>query len=213
MKISDEGLEQILSLGLKKETTIAGVYFLYEWDNVKYLGVPNLEITLPQEYLGSVKILLSPKQFEYIEKLDNNKKNNPSVLSSDNFKTTTDYFENLMLLTFNAETALFSFKDSYGSNKMLSNFQCGINSASPLKIIYDTKKPFHGLYHPVEQFDECLKLVYIDTNNLWITAYPLVSGGVVIGATFAYTNKARVAVDVIEEFKKSENDYIKALAL
>jgi len=265
MKISDKGLQEILSLGLKKETSVAGVYFVYEWDDVKYLAVPNENSPTPQEYASAVRILLTPEQYKVLQQTMKKApepaqptaptpattqptaaqqetqtpqpapptqpatqasaeaqtkqgvlqpQSAPKVahLDSEKFSDTTSYFENLILLSFDATQNIFTYKAGHGTNNTLQNFTCGIDKPSPLKILYDTKKPFHGKYHPIDNFDECLKLVNIKTASLWISAYPLVSGGRLVGAVIAFSNKSAVTTDVIENFKEAENIYIQALA-
>lgn len=212
MKISDKGLQEILSLGLKKETSIPGVYFLYEWEKVQYIAVPNIDIKQPVEYPEAIKIVLSPSQYNYMENLGQEVERK-SALDKEVFKTTTDYFESMILLAYSSNQHEFQAKACYGMNSLLKNFKSGLEKDSPLKIIYETKKAFHGLYHPIAHFDDSLKLVNVKPENLWITAYPLLSAGKLIGATIAFSNKAEVSIDVLEEFKKTEDEYIKVLAL
>jgi hypothetical protein len=216
MKISDKGLHEILSLGLKKETSVVGVYFLYEWDDVKYLAVPNIDVALPAEYPGAVKILLTPEQYALLEGpnvASDPSKPKTSILDSEDFNSTTEYFENLILLNFDKNQKVFSYKEAYGSNTMLKNFKCAVDNPSPLKILFDTKKPFHGKYHPISNFDEVLRLVNIETQDLWISAYPLLKNQDLVGAVIAFSNKTAVNADVLESFKDAESKYLQALGL
>ena len=214
MKISDKGLQEILSLGLKKQTSITGIYFLYEWNEVKYLAVPNIDVSLPKEYPNAVKIILTKDQYKFLEGLNAlPEKTKTSVLDSEDFDSINGYFENLILLQFDPNKKTFAHKEHYGSNTLLKNFKCNLDKPSPLKILYDTKKPFHGKYHPIADFDKSLNLVQIDTNNLWISAYPLITDNHLVGAIIAFSNKSTLTTDILDDFKEFEKKYLQALGL
>ena len=229
MKISDEGLKEILSLGQVKKTSTLGLYFLYEWDGVSYIAVPNMNVTISSEFKDNVKVLLSPEQFQIIEnaiqptvgvesKAETQTYESPLILSNSpfatkSFESTTSYFETTLLLSLTPDKKSFVFKESYGTNPLTKNFKCFLNKPSPLKVVFDTKKPFHGLYSPIANFNECLEIINVDYKNLWITAYPLFENNEIKGAVMSFSHNTELPTSILESFEESKVQYLKVLNL
>ncbi len=229
MKISDEGLKEILSLGQVKKTSTLGLYFLYEWDGVSYIAVPNMNVTISSEFKDNVKVLLSPEQFQIIEnaiqptvgvesKAETQTYESPLILSNSpfatkNFESTTSYFETTLLLSLTPDKKSFVFKESYGTNPLTKNFKCSLSKPSPLKVVFDTKKPFHGLYSPIENFNECLEIINVDYKNLWITAYPLFENNEIKGAVMSFSHNTELPTSILESFEESKVQYLNVLNL
>lgn len=238
MKISDEGLKEILSLGQVKTTSTPGLYFLYEWDGVSYIAVPNMNVNVSPEFKDYVKVLLNPEQFQIIENATKptvgvEKKEveseseqetatqtheSPLILSNSpfsakSFESTTSYFETTILLSLTPDKKSFVFKESYGTNPLIKNFKCNLDKASPLKVVFDTKKPFHGLYSPISNFNECLEIINVDYKDLWITAYPLFENNMIKGAVLSFSHNTELSTSVLASFEESEAQYLNVLNL
>jgi hypothetical protein len=232
MKISDEGLKEIISLGQVKKTSTPGLYFLYEWDGVSYIAVPNMNVNISNEFKDHVKVLLNPEQFQIIdtaiqptvgvERAETDSKAEPqesplilsnSPFSTKNFESTTSYYETTLLLALTPDKKSFVFKESYGTNPLVKNFKCTLDKASPLKIVFDTKKPFHGPYSPIENFNECLEIINVNHKNLWITAYPLFENNEIKGAVLSFSHNTELSTSVLESFEESKVQYLNVLNL
>jgi|GEM_PF-2066547 len=211
MKISDEGLKEILSLGQVKTTSTPGLYFLYEWDGVSYIAVPNMNVNVSPEFKDYVKVLLNPEQFQIIE---NATKPTVGVEKKEvESESTTSYFETTILLSLTPDKKSFVFKESYGTNPLIKNFKCNLDKASPLKVVFDTKKPFHGLYSPISNFNECLEIINVDYKDLWITAYPLFENNMIKGAVLSFSHNTELSTSVLASFEESEAQYLNVLNL
>ena len=93
MKITDKGLERILSLGLMKPTSSAGVYFLYSWKSVNYYcGLAEHEQNLKEP---GIYIRLTEQQFEGLPIPDLKASNDPKI------KQLCEYFQTVAFLKYN----------------------------------------------------------------------------------------------------------------
>lgn len=203
MRITDKGLEYILSLGSKKETSTPGVYFLYEWDGVSYLACPNDKIAPPSDYENPVMILLSKEQYFLLE----GEKEESSINSMNRFNQVADYYEQFLILSYDKDTKSFSFsKNLSNEDPLLKNFKCKVDEPSPLKIMFDTKKPFHGRYSPINNFDNSLNSCDISNENLWVTAFPILDEQKEIkGALLGLSNlDSEIETEVLSDFEKVE---------
>lgn len=204
MRITDKGLEYILSLGCKKETSTSGVYFLYEWENVSYLACPNEKVAPPSDYECPVMIVLSKEQYYLLE----GEKEESSISTVNTFNQVSDYYEKFVIIKFDQEKQSYSFVKNLGNEDLLlKNFMSKVDAPSPLKIMHDTKKPFHGRYSPISHFDNSLNSCDISNKNLWITAYPILSEKrEVTGAFLGFSNlETDIETEVLSDFEKFES--------
>lgn len=203
MNITDKGLEYILSLGSKKPTSTPGVYFLYEWEGVSYLATPNDKIAPPSDFECPVMITLTKDQY-YL--LDGDKVES-SINTVNAFNQISDYYEKFLVVRYNQSNQSFSYEKNLNSNELLlKNFVSKVDSPSPLKIMFDTKKPFHGRYSPISGFDNSLNSCDISNENLWITAYPILDDNQEVkGAFLGFSNlEKEIETAVLKEFVKFE---------
>ena len=204
MKITDKGLEYILSLGSKKQTSTPGVYFLYEWEGVSYLATPNDKIAPPSDYEHPVMIVLSKEQYYLLD----GEKEESSINTVNAFHQVADYYEKFVIVSYDQDSQSFSYSKSLSSNELLlKNFVSKVDQPSPLKIMYDTKKPFHGRYSPISNFDDSLHPCDISNENLWITAYPIFTDDNKIkGAFIGFSNhNSDIETDVLTDFERFES--------
>lgn len=193
MQITSNGLNEILSLGFfKPSTKYPGLFYLYSWKGLHYFGGALLTCSLKE---NEVFIQLTPKQMASLPKKHQSKEGNF------NFGQIPDFFSESLFLV--KENNSFQTKFHKGENKSLKTLIIPLEHASPFKIVYDTKKPFHGFYSPYEPFAQILKNLNFDLDQLWITAYPILDkSNEIYGVLAGITSKQNYGSDILELFKK-----------
>ena len=73
----------------------------------------------------------------------------------------------------------------------------------------ENKKPFHGLYAAMAPFKDKLISLGVNTENLWITAVPIIKNNELDGVLMGLSQDVEYGVDVIDFF----NDCVKDINL
>jgi len=200
MKITDQGFEQMLSLGLLSESTSDGVYLLYVWDDVKYFCGPNG--AFESSDLEGVYIELSAKQLQFLPKkapLDDSGDSNPIL-------KVLEFFETAVVFKVSDDKKLFKAVQVMGNHVTLEHLNMNTNENSPLRILKESKKPFHGVYAPMEPFKSKLTSLGVNTHNLWITAVPIIKDNVFEGVLMGLSQDVDYGLDIIDFFYDCANE-------
>lgn len=198
MKITDQGLEHILSLGLIQETNVKGLYKIYSWQGIDYYAGPcQLEREVPRE---AVFIALEKRQSKKLiqKKLEQNEE----IFDLTPLK---NFYSSLCYLELDPKTQNLKAKQVEGQNEILMNLECSLDQASPFKIVKDTFKPFHGKYSPVHDFDLSLDSCGQEKEKLWITAYPVTENYEFKGVLAGFSYSEFEGDDIFENFEKVIN--------
>jgi hypothetical protein len=193
MKITDKGLERILSLGLMKSTESSGVYFLYSWKSVDYYcGLPSAKNHFS---FSGVFVSLTEDQFDSLPIKENKSSNDPKL------KQLCEYFQTVAFLKFDAKTESLRVKDYSGHNTKASFLEINMSDASPFTIAKETAKEFHGFVNPSPKCRDSLEKAYFKTDKLWITAVPIFKANVFVGVLAGFSQDKEYGLDVLKFFK------------
>ena len=196
MKITDEGLERVLSLGMLKATKLPGVYSLYEWKgSVYYCG-----LDLSKEYFkdNGLFITLTEEQFKRLPIATNKPSTNSKLIKI------TELFETAIHFELDTNNNRLKVKDLYGKNSSVKGLLIDLNSPSPFKIVQETLKEFHGFYSNLSPCSESLKASNFNVSNLWMTIHPIKKDGVFDGLVVGISEGKDYGLDSLKLFKDYE---------
>jgi len=120
MKITDKGLEQILSLGLMRPTKTPGIYYLYSWKSVDYYcGLALSKTNLKKDGLF---ISLTESQLKSLPLQVTKASDNPALLEI------SKYFQTCVHLEFDAEANCLNAKGFSGQNSKIIGLQIPLDT-------------------------------------------------------------------------------------
>jgi len=193
MKISDKGLNQILSLGLLKPTESPGVYYLYSWKSVNYycgLGASKNNLNKPGLFIS-----LTEGQFKLLPLSSLKKSNNPQLIKI------SEYFGTAVFFKFDKKDKTLMVGDYCGQNSRVTALKIDLKKPSPFTIAKETKKDFHGFFSSISPSQETLKKAFNKTEKLWISASPVFQNDEFIGVVAGFTEDKEYGLDVLDLFK------------
>jgi len=191
-----------LSLGLTKPSSIPGVYFLYSWKKTDYYcGLEELKPHF-QKALGTQGLFIKLSEFQY-ERIVNihRKKDSVSKLSK-----ITEFFQTAVHMDYDKSLNMLTVKDFNGLNNRIEVLRIQMDKPSPFTIVKETLKEFHGFYSSASQCDEALKRAFVNTNSLWISAYPLFNKEEFSGLVAGFSNQSEYGLDVLKHLKRYSMD-------
>lgn len=190
MKITDKGLERILSLGLLKATESAGVFYLYTWESVDYYC--GLKVSKECLKVSGVYISLTEAQFNRLPVSHNKASNNPKI------KKIAEYFETVVYLKFDEQTKTLKTSEYSGPKSKVTLLQIDMEGPSPFTITKETGKDFHGFFSPTSPCTESLQKASFKTEKLWISASPIFENDKFAGVIAGFSTEKEYGLDVLE---------------
>lgn len=206
MKITDEGLAKILTLGQMTPTKTDGIFLLYKWkDTSYYCGLESLKQSFKE---SGVYISLSVEQFKM---LSSSVPKAPSNKSSDlDLTPLLKTFDSVAAFKIENETSSLVPIKSLGKHENLNAFSIKLEKPSPFKIVQETLKHFHGTYSSLSPLSESLTEHGFDVSNLWMTLHPVLKDEKLEGILAGFSEKKKHNEAVLNSFKDFENILLKA---
>lgn len=190
MRITDTGFKHIISLGRLKESSQTGIYLLYSWEGVDYYcGSKASEKVFNQ---SGVFIELSLDQLELLPKKKEIKTGGCQL------EEILKYYESSMFLEYFEDEAIFKTQSSDGVLINLRHLTISSDVPSPFRIVEQTKTPFHGFYSPLAPLNDLLSDLGVNTQNLWITATPVIRDNVFKGVLVGMSSSKEYGLDSLE---------------
>lgn len=196
MKITDQGFKQMLSLGQISESTTQGVYFLYIWDDLKYYCGP--AGAFEKSDLEGIYIKLSSEQLQLLPKKTQSKESSVHTPLT----KVLEFFETAVMLKLSDDRKTLVASQVLGNHTTLEHLTMDVDEKSPLRVIKESKKPFHGVYAPLAPFKDKLTDLGVNTHDLWITAVPIIKNDIVEGILMGLSQDVDYGLDVIDFFFK-----------
>ena len=214
MKITDQGLDSICSLGLLKLTGTVGLYHLYSWKSVDYFGgAPQLKSAfeeLEKTSNTAVFIELSETQLSKLPSASEPSLSKPK--ESANLPLLDQFYETSIHFTYNEVENTLEVSKYKSTKKKLGSLKISLQGHSPFKIAEDTQKEFHGLFSPIGFCTEELKGAGFNVEKLWISLKPLFDkNNKFLGLIAGFNENQSLGLEALELFKTYVDEHQESL--